>query len=408
MSLRKAQAETTSPVDLTTADINNIREKLNIKAERFVFTTFNENTLSEILSILNNATAFEVKNPSSSIVKITKISKTASERNIKIYKFINLDSRQIGNKTSPLTSANLELIYFNKPTAQDIEEDPSTEIFDFGDLGTTEVIDAINSSVTSLEVEDSAVSISIFKGIVNGSQESYLYVGSGGIFGDGFDAMPLSDLELLEQETQVDTNLFQVKRTNVPVTKTNDTYTLQASDVDKHLLIPAPCTVIVPNGFPANLEFEGVQIGVGDVEFVAESGGELKVNEAFQNFTEGEDAFWGIRTYGSDEAGLEGQLRPLKSNYASINITTSRNIVDTDRGKTLIIDGTVTLTFSGTYLSDLNFNILVKAGGSLTISNGDKILLDGEQVAQTQIVIPEKAFVTITEFEPGTYILLGL
>lgn len=101
----------------------------------------------------------------------------------------------------------------------------------------------------------------------------------------------------------------QDKRTNVTVTKTNDTYTLQASDVDKRLFIPAPCTVIVPNGLAANLEFQGKQVGTGDVEFVAETGGTLNVNAAFQKFTEGENAYWGIVTLGSDVADLLGTLK---------------------------------------------------------------------------------------------------
>lgn len=106
-----------------------------------------------------------------------------------------------------------------------------------------------------------------------------------------------------------DLSLYQLKRTNITVTKTNDTYTLQASDVDKRLFIPAPCTVIVPNGLPANLEFQGKQIGVGDVEFVAQSGGTLNVCAAFQKFTEGETAYWGIVTLGGDVADLLGTLK---------------------------------------------------------------------------------------------------
>lgn len=106
--------------------------------------------------------------------------------------------------------------------------------------------------------------------------------------------------------------------------------------------------------------------------------------------------------------GPQGQPGQDLEPYSSITITASRNILDTDRGKTLIIDGTVTLTFSGTYTSDLNFNILVKAGGSLTIANGDKTLLDGEQNTQTQIVVDEKVFATVLEFASNQYITLGL
>lgn len=118
---------------------------------------------------------------------------------------------------------------------------------------------------------------------------------------------PLSDeqkLANIEENAQVN-----VIRQNTTVTKTNNTYTLQATDVDKRLFIPAPCTVIVPNGLDANLEFHGKQIGTGDVEFVAETEGTLNVNEAFQKFTEGEHAYWGIVTLGGDEADLLGTLK---------------------------------------------------------------------------------------------------
>ena len=120
--------------------------------------------------------------------------------------------------------------------------------------------------------------------------------------------IPLANLPIsTATQTALDGKLDQ--RTNTTVTLTSGSYTLQASDVDKFLIIPAPATVIVPNGLAANLEFQGVQSGSGDVEFVAESGGTLNVNTAFQAFTEGEHAFWGIRTFGSDVARLTGTLK---------------------------------------------------------------------------------------------------
>ena len=124
--------------------------------------------------------------------------------------------------------------------------------------------------------------------------------------------IPLADAPIsTATQTALDGKLDQ--RTNTTVTITSGSYTLQASDVDKFLIIPAnlifTTTIIVPNGLASNLEFQGVQSGTGDVEFVAESGGTLNVNAAFQAFTEGEHAFWGIRTFGSDVARLLGTLK---------------------------------------------------------------------------------------------------
>jgi hypothetical protein len=103
-------------------------------------------------------------------------------------------------------------------------------------------------------------------------------------------------------------------RINLGVDKTNKavptgTYTIVAGDLDKFLVVTAPCVVTLPNGFAANLEFQGIQTGAGDVSFVAQSGGALTFSSAFQNETEGADCFFGIRTFGSDSASLTGTLK---------------------------------------------------------------------------------------------------
>jgi hypothetical protein len=90
------------------------------------------------------------------------------------------------------------------------------------------------------------------------------------------------------------------------------TYTLLASDVDKHLMITAPCTVVVPNGLASDLEFQGEQVGGDDtdvISFVAESGGTLNVTAAFQAKTDNEFSVFGIRTHGSDVATIYGTLK---------------------------------------------------------------------------------------------------
>jgi len=100
------------------------------------------------------------------------------------------------------------------------------------------------------------------------------------------------------------------KKTDKPVA--SGTYTLIPSDVDKHLMITAPCTFLVPNSLASDLEFQGEQVGGDDTDvitFVAESGGTLNVTAAFQNKTDNEFSVFGIRTHGSDVATLYGTLK---------------------------------------------------------------------------------------------------
>ena len=101
-----------------------------------------------------------------------------------------------------------------------------------------------------------------------------------------------------------------VKRTDKPLP--SGTYTVQQDDVFHFLKITAPCTVIVPNGLPANMDFQGIQVGGSDtdvLDFVPESGGTLNVAAVFQKKTETTHSFWGIRTAGSDVASLTGTLK---------------------------------------------------------------------------------------------------
>ena len=164
-----------------------------------------------------------------------------------------------------------------------------------GDLAALDQVDTAeirNNAVTNIKLAN--MNANTFKGRLTGNGQPQ--------------DIPLANLPIsTANQTALDGKLDQ--RTNTTVTLTSGSYTLQASDVDKFLIIPAPATVMVPNGLAANLEFQGVQSGSGDVEFVAESGGTLNVNTAFQAFTEGEHAFWGIRTFGSDVARLLGTLK---------------------------------------------------------------------------------------------------
>ena len=100
---------------------------------------------------------------------------------------------------------------------------------------------------------------------------------------------------------------LEVKRTNKPITES--TYLIKAADVSEFLIFENACTVVVPNGLAANLEFQGKQGGTGQVTFSAESGGTLNVPSVFLAETAEQHCFFGIRTDGSDVSTILGTLK---------------------------------------------------------------------------------------------------
>jgi hypothetical protein len=87
------------------------------------------------------------------------------------------------------------------------------------------------------------------------------------------------------------------------------TYTILSTDTNKYLEFTNACVVTVPLGFAASLEFEGEQVGTGEVSFVSAATGTLNQFADFDNKTAGQFSPFGIRTKGSNVATLIGTLK---------------------------------------------------------------------------------------------------
>ena len=95
------------------------------------------------------------------------------------------------------------------------------------------------------------------------------------------------------------------KRTKKPISTA--TYTFEASDANKYIEFSAECVATVPDGLPADLEFQGEQVGTGALTFASTT--TLNVFSGFLKETAGQNAVFGIRTKGSDIATLTGTLK---------------------------------------------------------------------------------------------------
>jgi len=253
--------------------------------------------------------------------------------NIYFFKLTNV----AGNQTfgdSPgafeLTALNLFLTGQKLKSVEDFEELNTTITEDFGDIGTTSLIDYVNGLTPALSIQATSVGATILKAIVSGQTVSFLFKGTAGDYGSGELQLEESDLESLNETTNVsvpiDTILSSTSSNPVEnrvvkaaldtkqATKENKTvtassYILLATDVDKFLIFSNACTVVVPNGLATDLEFQGKQGGTGQVTFSAESGGTLNVPSVFLAETAEQHCFFGIRTDGSDVSTILGTLK---------------------------------------------------------------------------------------------------
>ena len=254
-------------------------------------------------------------------------------KDIYFFKLVNIGG---GNKTFgtngsvTLTENNLFLTGQKLKSVQDFQELNSTVTEDFGDIGTTSLIDYVNGISPAITIQATSIGATILKAIVNNTAESFLFKGDAGDYGSGELQLVDDDLESLNETTNlsvpIDTILSSTSSNPVEnrvvkaaldtkqATKENKTvtassYILLATDVDKFLIFSNACTVVVPNGLAANLEFQGKQGGTGQVTFSAESGGTLNVPSVFLAETAEQHCFFGIRTDGSDVSTILGTLK---------------------------------------------------------------------------------------------------
>ena len=254
-------------------------------------------------------------------------------KDIYFFKLVNIGG---GNKTFgtngsvTLTENNLFLTGQKLKSVQDFQELNTTVTEDFGDIGTTSLIDYVNGISPAITIQATSAGATILKAIVNNTAESFLFKGDAGDYGSGELQLVDDDLESLNETTNlsvpIDTILSSTssnpvenrvvkaaldtkQATKENKTVTDSSYILLESDVDKFLIFSNACTVVVPNGLAANLEFQGKQGGTGQVTFSAESGGTLNVPSVFLAETAEQHCFFGIRTEGSDVSTILGTLK---------------------------------------------------------------------------------------------------
>lgn len=114
------------------------------------------------------------------------------------YKLMNKGKGVYGSGGIQLTMNDLELIYQNAPTENDIAEDPATDIVNYGELGEQEIYEWLNAQAAAIIIQPQNEGYTLFRGTVNGESKSYLWVGEAGSYGLSNPVATANDFELLE------------------------------------------------------------------------------------------------------------------------------------------------------------------------------------------------------------------
>ena len=162
------------------------------------FTIPNNYTTASILSAINNLRAYEIKDTQS--VWFIGRQQTTLQRPdgpgpevpirfigplILKYKMVNKGKGWYGSGQTQLTSANIELIYTNEATLEDVESGAETQIIQFSLSEDQTVSEWLNSQNPDVTLQSQEEGYTIFKGTVNNEEISYLWIGTAGRYGTG-------------------------------------------------------------------------------------------------------------------------------------------------------------------------------------------------------------------------------
>lgn len=186
--------------------------------------TFNiglSNSITAILNILNNLPAYTVSEKQS----VWFVSRPFRENNVGEnnpneltnhilvkYKMINKGKGTYGLGHTQLSTSDIELVYSNIASLNDVETAAGTAIVPFTLSAGQSVSQWLNSQVSPIEIQPQEQGYTIFKSTVEDGL-SYLWIGASGAYGDGFDEAALEDFQLLNE------NIIPVNQDNTDIKK---------------------------------------------------------------------------------------------------------------------------------------------------------------------------------------------
>jgi hypothetical protein len=174
------------------------------------FTIPNNYTTATILAAINRLRAYEIKETQSvwfigsqrAILQrpvtpgVTGPIRFVTPLVLK-YKMLNKGKGWYGQGGIALTSADIELVYTNEASLEDLESSAETQIINFNLTEGQTISDWLNNQNPNITLQPQEEGYTIFKGIVNDEEVSYLWIGTAGRHGTGRTPSTSEDFQLL-------------------------------------------------------------------------------------------------------------------------------------------------------------------------------------------------------------------
>ncbi|MXN91304.1 hypothetical protein GR160_08690 [Flavobacterium sp. Sd200] len=191
------------------------------------------------------------------------------------YKLLNKGKGMYGRGGIQLLSRDIELVYSNEATVNDMELDVETQVVNADPNTDQSISEWLNEQIPAIVLRPQEEGYTIFKDGSGEEERSWLWIGYDGTYGDGEIQSSDADFQILNKVPTVPATLHRpVKIINTASTGFDSgTYTLLAEDRDMWLVfeIQTDFFVKIPtNVFTANTLLEGENADTGQATFITD------------------------------------------------------------------------------------------------------------------------------------------
>jgi hypothetical protein len=260
-------------------------EQDNIDIKKTFFFGLND-TNTQILASINSIPAYVV-NEAQSVWFIGNINYVPSSGTPPLpylpaikYKMFNKGKGIYGAGGIQLTWADLELVFKDKFTANDVYNQATTQQIEMGDIGGQAIEGWLNTKVPSVNIQEQEDGYTLFKGVQNGSSVVYLWIGNGGTYG------------LPPRTLQAQSNNFQLLSENDHYSGTQNLQSVLNNGSTAEIDVPFRITQNLPGGLGGALSLEEGNFLLGNSgDTLITGGGTLTVSNGLGSIFNSKSTF---------------------------------------------------------------------------------------------------------------------